>query len=207
MGLIKKYFSNTRKPDGMFGKMMVSGMNKAHAEVSDWGMEPIFSMHPKTIIELGCGGGRNAARLLSSFPAATLAALDYSEVAIEKTKQINRKEIQNKRCHVLQGDVAALPFAENSFDLAAAFETVYFWPGPTESFREVWRVLKPGSLFLIVNESDGTNKNDEKWMDIIDGLRIFDKTQLSTFLKDAGFSKVTIDHDETKHRLCIMAVK
>ena len=29
MGLIKKYFSNTRKPDGMFGKMMVSGMNKA----------------------------------------------------------------------------------------------------------------------------------------------------------------------------------
>lgn len=107
----------------------------------------------------------------------------------------------------MQGDVAALPFAENSFDLAAAFETVYFWPGPTESFREVWRVLKPGSLFLIVNESDGTNKNDEKWMDIIDGLRIFDKTQLSTFLKDAGFSKVTIDHDETKHRLCIMAVK
>ena len=190
MGLIKKYFSNTRKPDGMFGKMMVSGMNKAHAEVSDWGMEHIFSMHPKTIIELGCGGGRNAARLLSSFPEATLAALDYSEVAIEKTKQINRKEIQNKRCHVLQGDVAALPFAENSFDLAAAFETVYFWPGPTESFREVWRVLKPGSLFLIV-----------------DGLRIFDKTQLSTFLKDAGFSKVTIDHDETKHRLCIMAVK
>ena len=191
MGLIKKYFSNTRKPDGMFGKMMVSGMNKAHAEVSDWGMEHIFSMHPKTIIELGCGGGRNAARLLSSFPEATLAALEYSEVAIEKTKQINRKEIQNKRCHVLQGDVAALPFAENSFDLAAAFETVYFWPGPTESFREVWRVLKPGSLFLIVN----------------DGLRIFDKTQLSTFLKDAGFSKVTIDHDETKHRLCIMAVK
>ena len=44
MGLIKKYFSNTRKPDGMFGKMMVSGMNKAHAEVSDWGMEHIFSM-------------------------------------------------------------------------------------------------------------------------------------------------------------------
>lgn len=92
MGLIKKYFSNTRKPDGMFGKMMVSGMNKAHAEVSDWGMEHIFSMHPKTIIELGCGGGRNAARLLSSFPEATLAALDYSEVAIEKQNRLTERK-------------------------------------------------------------------------------------------------------------------
>ena len=30
MGLIKKYFSNTRKPDGILGKMMVSGMNTAY---------------------------------------------------------------------------------------------------------------------------------------------------------------------------------
>ena len=207
MGLIKKYFSNTRKPDGILGKMMVSGMNKAHAGVSDWGIRHLSSIQPQTIIELGCGGGRNAAQLLNNFPKATLTALDYSEVSVEKTKQVNRREIQHKRCQVLQGDVVALPFSENSFDLATAFETVYFWPGPTESFREVCRVLKPNGLFLIVNESDGTNRSDEKWLDVIEGLQIFDKAQLPTFLKDAGFSKITVDHDETKHRLCIMAVK
>ena len=81
----------------------------------------------------------------------------------------------------MQGDVATLPFSENSFDLATAFETVYFWPGPTESFREVCRVLKPNGLFLIVNESDGTNRSDEKWLDVIEGLQIFDKAQLSNF--------------------------
>ena len=140
MGLIKKYFSNTRKPDGILGKMMVSGMNKAHAGVSDWGIRHLSSIQPQTIIELGCGGGRNAAQLLNNFPKATLTALDYSEVSVEKTKQVNRREIQHKRCQVLQGDVATLPFSENSFDLATAFETVYFWPGPTESFREVCRV-------------------------------------------------------------------
>ena len=145
--------------------------------------------------------------LLNNFPKATLTALDYSEVSVEKTKQVNRREIQHKRCQVLQGDVATLPFSENSFDLATAFETVYFWPGPTESFREVCRVLKPNGLFLIVNESDGTNRSDEKWLDVIEGLQIFDKAQLSNFLKDAGFSKIIVDHDETKHRLCIMAMK
>ena len=207
MGLIKKYFSNTRKPDGILGKMMVSGMNKAHAGVSDWGIRHLSSIQPQTIIELGCGGGRNAAQLLNNFPKATLTALDYSEVSVEKTKQVNRREIQHKRCQVLQGDVATLPFSENSFDLATAFETVYFWPGPTESFREVCRVLKPNGLFLIVNESDGTNRSDEKWLDVIEGLQIFDKAQLSNFLKDAGFSKIIVDHDETNHRLCIMAMK
>lgn len=72
---------------------------------------------------------------------------------------------------------------------------------------EVCRVLKPNGLFLIVNESDGTNRSDEKWLDVIEGLQIFDKAQLSNFLKDAGFSKIIVDHDETKHRLCIMAMK
>lgn len=98
MGLIKKYFSNTRKPDGILGKMMVSGMNKAHAGVSDWGIRHLSSIQPQTIIELGCGGGRNAAQLLNNFPKATLTALDYSEVSVEKTKQVNRREIQHKRC-------------------------------------------------------------------------------------------------------------
>ena len=51
MGLIKKYFSNTRKPDGILGKMMVSGMNKAHAGVSDWGIRHLSSIQPQTIIE------------------------------------------------------------------------------------------------------------------------------------------------------------
>ena len=56
MGLTKKYFSNTRKPDGILGKMMVSGMNKAHAGVSDWGIRHLSSIQPQTIIELPHAG-------------------------------------------------------------------------------------------------------------------------------------------------------
>lgn len=205
--LISGYFNNTRKPEGILGRIMVSGMNRAHASVSDWGMDHLSSVCPAKIIDLGCGGGRNASRLLRRFPQAHLTALDYSEIAVEKTKKVNRMEIRNKRCRVVKGNVSHLPFKENSFDLATAFETVYFWAGPTESFQEVWRVLKPCGIFLIVNESDGKNQEDEKWVNIIDGLRIFDETQLSTFLKEAGFSEIIIDRDEAKHRLCIMAVK
>lgn len=82
----KKIFNNTRKPEGLLGKIMVKSMNRGHSAVSDWGMEHIRNFSPSAIIELGCGGGRNAAELLRRFPGATVHALDYSEVSVQKTK-------------------------------------------------------------------------------------------------------------------------
>lgn len=58
---------------------------------------------------------------------------------------------------VLQGSVAGMIFAAGWFDLVTAFEAVYFWPDLPRSFREVYRVLKPGGTFFICNEcSDDT---------------------------------------------------
>ena len=38
MGLFKDYVSQTRKPEGFLGKMMLKGMNSGHAKLADWGM-------------------------------------------------------------------------------------------------------------------------------------------------------------------------
>ncbi len=92
----------------------------------------------------------------------------------------------------------ASPLGIGSFDLATAFETVYFWPGPAESFREVYRTLRPGGIFLIVNESDGENSQDNKWLSVIDGMRIYNGDQLARFLTEAGFSKVIVDQRRQK---------
>ena len=50
-------------------------------------------------------------------------------MAIEKTRQLTHKAIEEGRCYVVQGDVSGIPFEDNKFDLVTAFETVYFWPG------------------------------------------------------------------------------
>ncbi len=39
MGLYKNFVSQTRKPEGVLGKMMLNGMNSGHAKVADWGMD------------------------------------------------------------------------------------------------------------------------------------------------------------------------
>ena len=207
MGLIKKFVSQTKKPEGFLGKLMVRGMNGGHAKLADWGMSHLNGITVKRIAELGCGGGRNAAELLKRFPQTVLTAMDYSEVSVRKAKETNKAFIAAGRCTVLQGNVASLPFTDEAFDLATAFETVYFWPGPEKSFSEVFRVLKPGGTFMICNESDGTDETALKYEKIIDGMKCYTAEQLTTALKTAGFSEVRTDHHTSKPWITVLARK
>ena len=207
MGLFKKYVNQTRKPEGFLGKLMIGGMNGGHAKLADWGMGHLSDLAPEAIVELGCGGGRNANALLKRGPDATLLAVDYSALSVEKTKDYNKELIAAGRCDVLQGDVKSLPFSDGSFDLATAFETVYFWPGLTACFTEVCRVLKPGGTFLICNESDGTDETGLKFEKIIDGMKCHTAEELSAALKAAGFSGVTVDRYPKKPWITVLAKK
>ena len=203
MGFIKKFFANTRKPQGFLGKLIVGGMNKGHAKCADWGMENIKDIAPKTILDCGCGGGRNIKALLERFPDAVAWGLDYSEISVEKTRLVNKAAIEGGRCNVVQGDVSALPFDEKSFDLVTGFETVYFWPHIENCFRQVFRVLRPGGLFLIVNESDGTDAMGEKWEKMIDGMKLYKGEELTDILKKAGFIDIAVGQNVQKHWLAV----
>jgi 2-polyprenyl-3-methyl-5-hydroxy-6-metoxy-1,4-benzoquinol methylase len=77
MGLFKDYVSQTRKPEGFLGKMMVNGMNGGHARMADWGMSHLKTITPTKIVDFGCGGGRNAGELLKKYPSAHVTAIDY----------------------------------------------------------------------------------------------------------------------------------
>ncbi len=59
MGLFKDYISQTRKPEGFLGKLMLRGMNAGHAKLADWGMAHLPPVSPANIADLGCGGGKN----------------------------------------------------------------------------------------------------------------------------------------------------
>ena len=158
-------------------------------------------------MDLGCGGGRNAGELLKKYLAAQVTAIDYSALCVEKAKAYNRAMIAAGRCTVRQGDVSDLRLPESSFDLATAFETVYFWPGLEKCFAQAAKVLKPGGVFLICNESDGTDPTSLKFESIIDGMKNYTPQEIEAALKAAGFSQVEIDHHPTKPWIAVLARK
>ena len=134
MGIAKDFFSQTKKPEGFLGKMMLGTMNSGHAKLADWGFTHLPEMIPESAVDLGCGGGRNAGELLNKYPKAHVTAVDYSELSVRKAKDYNKTMIEAGRCEVLQGDVSDLRLPAESFDLATAFETIYFWPGLEKCF-------------------------------------------------------------------------
>ena len=207
MGLMKKFFGQTRKPEGALGKLMLSGMNSGHAKLADWGFSHIRSLTPLTAVDLGCGGGRNAGELLRLFPTVRVTAVDYSALSVEKAKAYNREAIASGRCNVRQGDVSSLDLPSDSFALATAFETVYFWPGLEKCFCQVFRVLKPGGTFLICNESDGKDEVSLKYEKIIEGMKIYTIEEIEAALKAAGFSAVRSDHHPSKPWITVLAKK
>lgn len=207
MGLFRKYVNQTRKPEGFLGKMMILGMNSGHAGMADWGMEHLEGIAPETIVDLGCGGGRNAAELLRRYPASTVTAIDYSSLSVEKARSLNSRAISEGRCRVFQNDVSRLTLDAGEYDLATAFETVYFWPGLEKCFAEVFKVLKQGGRFLIVNESDGMDETGRKFEKMIDGMKVYTAQEIEKALRSAGFSSVRTDHHVRKPWIAVTATK
>lgn len=148
MGLFKRFVSQTRKPDGFLGEMMLSSMNSGHAKMADWGFSRLPSISPENAVDLGCGAGRNVGELLKRYPGAHMTGIDYSDLSVEKAKDYNKRMIEDGRCEVVQGDVSDLKLPAEAFDLATAFETIYFWPGLEKCFAKVAGVLKPGGYLL-----------------------------------------------------------
>lgn len=207
MGLFKSFVSQTRKPEGFLGKMMLKSMNSGHAVMADWGLSHLPAVSPSRVADLGCGAGRNAGELLRRYPQAAVTAVDYSELSVAKAKEYNRVMIAAGRCTVRQGDVSALDLPADSFDLVTAFETVYFWPGLENCFAQVHKILKSGGRFLICNESDGTDAAGTKFAKIIDGMRTYTPEEIVRALRAAGFSRAESFHHPGKPWIAVLAEK
>ena len=198
---MKSIFQNTRKPEGFWGRMILRGMNRGHAPLSAWGMTYLRAAENARILDIGCGGGANIARMLRLWPQSFVEGVDYSPESVKMSRRKN-KALLGTRCAVREGDVSALPYENGAFDAATAFETVYFWPEPARAFAEVRRVLRPGGMFLIVCE--GSDPADATWTSRIGGMTVYSGEELRSLLQRAGFSEPVLRHGR-KEWICLTA--
>ncbi len=180
---LKKFFSQTAHPKGFLGRIMLRMMNFGHAPLTNWGLDQINFMDQWTILDIGCGGGATLQRLLKRSRNARVYGIDISEESIKKAREVNAKQL-DKQVFICQGSASNLPYADQSFDLVTAVETVYFWPELPKCLKQVRRVLKPGGQFAIMIE---VVDNDSKWTNIVEGMTAYSPEQLKEMLDHAGF--------------------
>ncbi len=205
MGILKSFYQNTRRSEGVGGRIMLSMMNAGHNKNALWGLSHIEIPPESRILDIGCGGGRNIGNLLHRAPRSRVWGVDYSLESVEKSKKLNQTAILQQRAEIVRASVSSLPFEDEKFDIATAFETVYFWPDPLHDFMEVRRVLKENGLFLICNEV-ARPEGAERWIDLLD-LSIYTKEELSRILLQAGFCGISCEEHENGKWLCVTARK
>ena len=182
-------FDNMRKPKGKLGQIQLKSMNKEHTPVSLWGLKHLDIKGDDVILDIGCGGGININRMAKH--AKKVYGVDYSMDSVKVSREVNRQEIYDGKVEVVHGDVQSLPFEDETFDVVTAFETVYFWPNIEKCFGEVKRVLKPGGIFLIGTESNGSDNIPMKISEKLINMTVYNDKELCQYLESNGYSQIT----------------
>lgn len=191
-GLIEdpELFVNARNPQGELGDKLLDWMTVNHENLARWGVNHLDISRDDTILDVGCGSGVNVKRFLE-MSENNVYGIDYSQLAVKKSQQLNQKAIDEGRCMIIQGSVSEMPFEDNSFDIVTAFESIYFWPDIVNDLKEVRRVLRDDGIIFICNEAV-PKKDDERQKELIEllDMNIYSDDELDEYLRQAGFSDV-----------------
>lgn len=97
-----------------------------------------------TILDIGCGEGRFVNNLSNEYKNVTLYGLDISEEMI----RLARKE-KLKNTNYIIGESEDIPLPDKSVNTIFCLNSFHHFPNPTNSFKEMKRLLKPNGEIII----------------------------------------------------------
>ena len=206
----KELIINARMPVGELGQQILDRMNESHEMMAQWGVTHLDIKEDSKILDIGCGGGRNIQRfsqLISD--EGRVVGIDYSEVSVEKSFELNKEAIERGIVNVLHGSVSEMPFYDGTFDIVTGFETIYFWPDLINDLREVNRVLKKGGIVFFCNEAVYREGEMEKYDELVEllDMKIYPEEVLKESLEIAGFGDFKSYVNDENNWICITARK
>jgi SAM-dependent methyltransferase len=142
------------------------------------------------VLEIGFGHGRTIARLAQVVPDGVVAGVEISERMLWMAGRFNSRLIERGRVELKLADGAAIPYEAERFDRVLAVHTLYFWPSPADTLREIRRVMKPGGRIVLGFRSaeDGSILRDFPRS----VYRFYRCDEVARWLEGAGFHEVRL---------------
>ena len=109
-------------------------------------LAPVPAGFSGRLLEVPVGTGVLTMPLYASLPESEITCLD-NEAGMMANAKKRAVAMGLSNVAFVQGDVGALPFADESFDLVLSLNGFHAFPDKDAAFRETRRVLKPGGVF------------------------------------------------------------
>ncbi|KAI5455978.1 S-adenosyl-methionine-sterol-C methyltransferase [Mariannaea sp. PMI_226] len=153
-------------------------------------------------LDLGCGRGRVAAHM-TSFSGAQIHGLNIDSNQIAQAVEFNKSVGLDNEFVVHDQNDLPLPFANAAFDAFYEIQALSLCKDPSLLFKEIYRVLKPGSKFLLMDwvslpAYDPENAHHANLMrrvkPLIGAVGTPTPASFEKALKDAGFTVLKSDN-------------
>ena len=121
--------------------------------------------HGGTVLDLCCGTGDLVFHLLRTDPSLRVTGIDFCAPMLDAARARAPRESRGDATFV-EGDVMALPFADDTFDGAAMGFSMRNVVDIDQVLREILRVLRPGARFVNLDVSKAPNKFFKRCFDL-----------------------------------------
>ena len=126
------------------------------------------------LLEVPAGTGILTVPLYQTLPEADITCLDYSADMMGQAQE-KAEHLRLNNVTFRQGDVGALSYEDNTFDIVLSLNGFHAFPDKEAAYREVFRVLRPGGTFCGCFYVKGAHKRTDWFV-----RHIYEKTGFFT---------------------------
>ncbi len=150
----------------------------------------------KHVLDAGCGIGGSSLFLAENFQCQ-VTGISLSAKQVATANQLASDRQLSELCHFQQSDFTQTPFADNSFDIVWAIESVCHAERKSDFIQEAYRVLRPGGRLIMADFFQLPKKLSEEDQQLMNhwayGWAVPHFERLDTFaysMQTQGFRKI-----------------
>jgi ubiquinone/menaquinone biosynthesis C-methylase UbiE len=193
---IKFFSGQLRKPSGWFGRLVMARFfNRYNQRIIELAIRALDIHADDRVLDIGFGGGVSLG-IIAKTSAGKVYGVDLSEDMVRVARKRFDRLIRLGRLDVKAGDIAQLPYGNESFDKVCTINTLYFWSDPVRMLAEIRRVLRPGGRLVIAFRSRQKMKAMQMFLH---GFTLYSLEEVRDLLLRARFQDVRMDcYDQHK---------
>ena len=188
---LKELAAQLRFPQGSKGIQVSDMMHESNAKMIRKTIESLHVSHNEEMFELGHGNAGHLHYLFEIEKSTKYYGLEISELMHAEAKKINKSFVEKNQVFFFMYDGIDMPFGDDYFDKGYTVNTLYFWNEPIKVLMEIYRVMKPGSVFAI---TFGQRKSLELLPFTKFGFELYDTEKAEKLVKQTPFEIIHIEN-------------